>query len=355
MTIFIVQPVVPHYRVSFFCRLVESFPDVLFYASDVDDIGVKSVDSSIFKYRKLGAIKKFCGAVWQGGVVSIAAKVKKNDVVVVNGNPRYLSTMVLIFLSKFKGGKVVWWGQGWSSGSTSLTFYIRRFLMNLCDRVLLYTQNEVSLFRKKYRWKLCYLNNGIENDEIIRNRSSYFSEHRDPAVLFVGRVTPKSNLSLLITSLLRMEESVELHVVGDGPLLDECKKLAARSGLAGRVHFYGSIIQEKDISLIANKCRVFVYPGNVGLSLIHAMNYGLPAIVHSDVKRHMPEIACHEPGVTGLFFDPEIPGDLSEKINSILFDGDKLNFYSKNCISVTENDFNAKKMCSHFVEMVRKL
>ena len=37
--------------------------------------------------------------------------------------------------------------------------------------------------------------------------------------------------------------------------------------------------------------RIFVYPGEVGLSLIHAMAYGLPCLVHSDRLKHMPEIS----------------------------------------------------------------
>ena len=32
-------------------------------------------------------------------------------------------------------------------------------------------------------------------------------------------------------------------------------------------------------------------PGAVGLSLIHAMAYGLPCLVHSNRLQHMPEIA----------------------------------------------------------------
>ena len=69
--------------------------------------------------------------------------------------------------------------------------------------------------------------------------------------------------------------------------------------------------EEPDIAQIANRCRLFVYPGGVGLSLIHAMAYGLPSIIHDDRWRHMPEIAAFQDGRTGRTFEREDPGSLA--------------------------------------------
>ena len=100
MRIVIIQPVIPHYRVSFFKRLLSALPEISFYASDVDDIGVESVGGNVFPYHKLGNVKRFCGVVWQEKVIAVIKKLKKNDVIVINGNPRYLSTILLLFISK---------------------------------------------------------------------------------------------------------------------------------------------------------------------------------------------------------------------------------------------------------------
>ena len=96
-------------------------------------------------------------------------------------------------------------------------------------------------------------------------------------VLFLGRLTKKSNINILIKAFNSNQlKDVELNFIGKIDYgLDFVSNYKTKN-----IIFHGEIINEEEISRIANECRIFVYGGSVGLSLIHAMNYGLPLIYY---------------------------------------------------------------------------
>lgn len=63
-------------------------------------------------------------------------------------------------------------------------------------------------------------------------------------VVFVGRLSAAKNVDILIravAALKREGEDLRLRIVGDGPLREECERLAASLGMAGRVIFEGAV------------------------------------------------------------------------------------------------------------------
>ena len=119
--------------------------------------------------------------------------------------------------------------------------------------------------------------------------------------------------------------------------------------------FLGTLTTEEEISRVANKCQIFVYPGAVGLSLIHAMAYGLPCLVHSNRLQHMPEIAAFKKGITGLTFDPNNSRDLAVKLSAMMSNPKSLNVLSENCLRTVENDFNTTSMALRFIKFIKEL
>lgn len=351
MKIHIVQPVIPHYRVSFFNELYKYNEGLEFYASVQDDIGVKGVSQNNFFYKKLGCIRSFAGVVWQSNILSVVSNFKKNDKLVINGNPRYISNFFLVLLAKIIGVKVIWWGQGWSSNTNAITFKVRALLMQMCDAVMLYTDIEKELFTSaRFKEKIYALNNGLDNREIIKYSAEYDPEKRSNEILFIGRLTDKSHLETLLYALENLDKDIVLNVIGDGPNAKKYKELSKLLGLANRVRFLGSVISEKKIASIANSSKIFVYPGNVGLSLIHAFNYGLPAIVHSATKKHMPEISCFDSNITGETFESANIEDMKLVIEDLINDNDKLKKYSLECKRRVLLSYNVESMALRFHE-----
>ena len=60
---------------------------------------------------------------------------------------------------------------------------------------------------------------------------------------------------------------------------------------------------------------LFIYPGSVGLSLIHAYNYGLPSIIFSDMRYHMPESAAFKEGFNGISYKKDSATSLARSID----------------------------------------
>tara|TARA_R110000751_G_scaffold68598_5_gene139620 strand:+ start:726 stop:1811 length:1086 start_codon:yes stop_codon:yes gene_type:complete len=353
MSIHVIQPVVPHYRVPFFSKLASVNSDIHFYASEKDDIDVVSVNDEVFSYIKLGKIISLFGFSWQLGITKILLKLKSKDIMVINGNPRYLSTLFIALIARLIGVKIVWWGQGWSANTTTNSFRLRAYLMRFADAVLLYTDDEKTLLHPYVSEKKLYaLNNGIENKYICKYAEVYDPKSRPKAIIFIGRLTDKSNLQVLLKAISVLKDSTCLHVIGAGPNSELYKAEAHALGITDKVIFHGELLSEEDIARVANQSKVFVYPGNVGLSLIHAFNYGLPAVIHSDKSRHMPEASCHIPQSTGKVFEYGNYISLSNIICKIINDDDMLSFYSLECKNIVKDNYNIDSMCLRFQEVI---
>lgn len=72
--------------------------------------------------------------------------------------------------------------------------------------------------------------------------------------------------------------------------------------------------EETNAKLIYN-ADLCVAPGNIGLTAIHVMMFGCPAITHNDFKWQMPEFEAIKSMETGMFFEK---GNLDSLVNSIL-------------------------------------
>lgn len=58
------------------------------------------------------------------------------DVLVLPGNPRNLSSLILLVRGKFNGATIVWWGHYWSSTSRRWRQVLRSLVMAFADVIL---------------------------------------------------------------------------------------------------------------------------------------------------------------------------------------------------------------------------
>ena len=301
--IIVVQPALPAYRLDFFDRLAAALgPRFRVYASRSEMSGL-SIRQTPPWLNTLDQMRNpIRGMEWQPAAISIP--IRRGDILVVCGAPRCLSTLALMIKARLIGAKTVWWGHYWSATSVAWRHRFRLLLMRLVDGVLFYTDQEVEAYRQKEGRRdgrvISALNNGIDIAPINRFRLPYDASARPNRLLFIGRLTEKARLDLLLGALADPRLSdVDLQMIGDGPKAVMLKAQADALGLGSRVTWHGAQTDEAQVAAIANTCRLFAYPGAVGLSLLHASAYGLPAIVHNDRATHMPEIAAFESGRTG--------------------------------------------------------
>jgi glycosyltransferase involved in cell wall biosynthesis len=357
----LIQPALGRYRKGFIESLVkinDTF-DISIYCSPIDNAGVKSmqnIDQSI-NYFKVKLINIFGMFFWQSLVWPIMKlKLKRGDALVINGNPRFLSSLLISIIVKLKGVEIYWWGHAWSSTSSKLGSYIRFKLMNLFN-VILYTDEEIKLTKHLIKTPVIALNNGLNINSIRKGIN--ISESRYNAqcleLVFIGRYTKKSNFELIIEALLLLPlediKQVNLKVIGDIEAEAIREKHPKSSTL--NIEYFGEIWDENEISIILKDSHIFIYPGSVGLSLIHAFALGLPAILHNKRLDHMPEIGAFIDGYNGLSFNYGCAKSLSESVKFCKNNKEVIRVYSKNAYSTVSDSFNTEDMAVRFLNFIR--
>ncbi len=358
MRVIIFQPALPQYRLDFFERVDEFLNHELSVYYSEAKLGILVRGNNQYKWaKKLGTMKKLLpGLYWQSKALTV--DISSADYIVVCGDPRNLSTILILIKAIWMKKKTIWWGQYWSSTSRKYRQIIRVYISKLANSILFYTDDEVLNFKKNFpnfNKSLGALNNGINVSKISQLRLNYSSKNRPLNILFIGRLTKKTNLNLIIESLnLVKMHGYKLDIIGDGCEYKAISKKVRDYKLESYVHFHGALTDENLISKIANKCAVFVYPGSVGLSLIHAMAYGLPAIIHNNKLHHMPEIAAFENNYTGFNFKENSTIDLSNVLVKLMDSPILREKMSKNSIKKLKNNFNTKSMSKRFKDFIQE-
>lgn len=366
----IYQPVIPHYRVPLFLALSET-PGINLevFASMKAQGSPATPDMEFpFKFNRIKH-KTFLGnrLIWQKGAL-IPDNFRKGDVIVICGNPRYLSNYMLILKARIKGIGIVWFGHGYNKGHRVLSTFLKRQIMRLSDIVLLYTDQEVDGFiRAEFNpEKLYAVNNTICSSEIERCRLFWNSDRllkfkkenniEDRQVLlFCGRLSVKSEFEIILDAfekVLKSNENVILIMIGDGDKKAELEKKAENMGINKSIKWLGGVFEEEILAPWFLSARCLVYPSAIGLALLHAFSYGLPVLTHSRAEFHGPEFAAMKDGVNGLLFQKGNAEDMADKILKILSNSEQRERLSKEALKKVSGDFSFNEMVKRFIAAI---
>ena len=339
----IIQPAVPHYRVDFFTGLLKQ-TKIILYTTKKDFLGVVSVEN--FKNTSYQpGFKKIGPFLWHNKLPIISI-LKTHSQIIINGNLRIINYMIIFILARLMGIEVIWWGHLNTAGSHGLTSRIRQQVMKTSSKILLYTENEKERF--DYKKQVYALNNGLTPPQSIYTKNLLdFSSTDAVKLLFIGRLTEKCNIFPALEKLFSSELSFEFHIIGDGPMMTKCSEFAHDH----RFLFHGALFEEKDIAAIATKCDLLVYPGSVGLSLIKGFGYGLPAVIHSNMRNHMPECAAAIENINAIFFNEN---DFESLIHAIrnyhLMPSDRKLKLHENALNTVKETYNTDDMVRRMIE-----
>jgi glycosyltransferase involved in cell wall biosynthesis len=353
----ILQPVVPAYRVPLF-EALSALPDIELQLHAADQAGeLKSASCSYVRspIRELAGGRLF----WQRAPLSEPAP----DVLVVSGNARVLSNYPLMLHARRKNASVVWWGQGWSVGSSEFGVWTRAHLARAADVALLYNDAEIDLFAGYGfpRKRLMATNNTIDTRDVKRIRAGWDSarleafkaRHRleGPVLLFCGRLVRSKRLHLAFSALSRVHAAggrFSFVLVGDGPEKAELERAAERSNLSSCIHFVGEEWQEESLAPWFLSARALLHPGPLGLGLLHAFAYGLPVITHAERRHHGPEIHALSDNENGLLFREDEPDDLARVIGIALSDEATMQRLAECAQKTVEESYSFESMVARY-------
>jgi glycosyltransferase involved in cell wall biosynthesis len=366
------QPTVPHYRLAFFDAVAERLGHKLrVSASSRVGEGPVSVEEPRDYLDLEHPCRELLGgrALWQFAMRP-AANVGRGDVAVVCGNPRFLSSLRFAYLARRRGMAVVWWGHGWSPTSRRWRARVRGLLMRYMHAVLLYTDHEADEWRVRLPRNVGVFGaqNAIDQSktrtEVARWTSEQLTAFRRAeclegrkVLLFCGRLRtqPRTGVDLLLRALqclIVADASYLAVIIGDGEDRTRLQAMAQRLAVDAHVRWLGAQYDESANAPWFLSALCFAYPGPIGLSLLHAMGYGLPVITHSDRRRHNPEIAALRHGFNGLEFADGDAADLSRKIVTLAEDPTLRTAMSTNARTTAMVEFSVDNMAERFYAAV---
>jgi glycosyltransferase involved in cell wall biosynthesis len=280
------------------------------------------------------------------------------DALIVEANPRYLSTPAAVRWMKQRGRPVIGWGLGAPpSGSPqrwgeSKRGALRLSLLRQFDALLTYSRRGANE----------YADLGFPADKIFvapnaaASRPSSPLPSRPPAftgkpsILFVGRLQARKRVDDLLRACAALPESLQprLVIVGDGP------ERASLQALARTVYPSAEFPGAKhgpELAPYFLAADLFVLPGTGGLAVQEAMSYGLPVIMGAGDGTNDDLV---RPG-NGWQIPPDDLNALTGSIKQALADAKRLRAMGAESYRIVAEEINLEKMVGVFVEAVRRV
>lgn len=331
MRVAIFNPIFAHYRSALIRELRRStVADYHFFADTRDGGGqIPTIEFGRSADFIWSPVSRILGRIaWQPQALR-AATSSEYDCFVFTGDASWLSTWIAAAAARLRGRRVLFWTHGWIRHDRGVTKYVRLAFYGLAHGLLLYGERaaRIGVDLGYDANKLHVIFNSLDydaqqalaanisrsNTEDLRRR--LFGNPDTPVVIATARLTAVKRFDLLVEALAavnRDSRAVNLLVVGDGPERSRLESLTARAGV--KTAFVGACYDEATLAAYFLAANVTVSPGNVGLTCMHSLGYGVPVITHDDPNEQMPEWEAIEVGVTGDVFRKDSVEDLAAKI-----------------------------------------
>lgn len=361
----IITNVIANYREDFYRRiLADEFMAITVFCQDaIPGMNLKTVHENFAKNVKLiksiGLAKE--KIAWQ--FLPFWDLYKNHDVLFFYGNPRVLSNVIYSVLFKILGKKVIIWGQAHTAGANPIMEKIRLAWWRFFDYLFLYTDNEIEYLQNKgfKTQKMLGMNNGLNQDEIDHAKAQWSAKRlaewkkqqgieNKILLLSCARLEPKNQFELMIPALAKLCETnpkILWCVIGQGQQEAALRNAVKQAGLDDHVLWLGAIYDENELAPWFLSSTLFIHPGAIGLSLLHAFGYALPVITHNDMTNQMPEIAAFKHEVNGLAFEKGSSSSLLDIIEAYFSNQDS-NKLSQNAYETAKIKFNTKVMAERF-------
>ncbi len=356
------QRVLPAYRAPFFNALATACEGGLSVFAGQPTLGeaiqtTEKLEAARFyparnlHFGRVGSPFYLC---WQGGLIEWL-DAWQPDALIVEANPRYLSTRLACSWMRARHRPVLGWGLGAPQGKGSLEPFRKparaRFLSHF-DGMIAYSQRGAEEYRAYgFPAKNVFVAPNAAAPRPAtppQERPQSFGER--PVVLFVGRLQRRKRIDNLLhaCAALPLESQPEVWIVGDGPAMDDFQTLARQ--VYPRAQFPGAK-RAADLEPYFSRADLFVLPGTGGLAVQEAMAHGLPVIVaegdgtQDDLVR--PENGWRVP-----------PGDLlalTRTLQDALTNASRLRHMGRQSYRIVAEEANLERMVEVFVNALSSM
>lgn len=307
---------------------------------------------------------------WQPVAVKAVVR-NRPDVVIAQGSPYDLTAWVLTIVGRIFGIPVLLWTHGLQGDESGVKWMVRAWLYRLSRGLLLYGDHAKQLLITKGLSpdRLHVIYNSLDNCEQVSVSAQIASEDCDALrsslgldaherlICFTGRLQPVKRLPWLLQALNIVKQrgrNVHLVLVGDGSERPILESLTEELGLTRLVHFLGASYDESRLGLVLSASDLVVIPSGAGLSVMHALGYGTPVLLHDRIEEHFPEWEAVKEGETGWFYRSDDLSDFAERIIDALFPSPQKPAMAAACRSVIDSRYNATTHAGLFIDVIAK-
>ncbi len=368
------QRKVPHYRLPFFDGLARRCQGglQLFHGDPLPSEGVGGGAAPLQVATAVHAHNVYLGRgrshlCWQRGLFRWL-RAWAPDVLIVEANPRILSTYFTVPFMKARRRPVVGWGLGYLDRPTAgwlvklrmlvLGWFYRRF-----DVLIAYSSkgaaDYVGLRIPPERVFVAHNAVSAEDSEQLsqdlERGSTLLAEWKaqrglsnKPLLLFVGRLIAAKRVDCLIHAGAALADRCELLIVGEGPERQLLQALAQQ--VFPRAKFLGHQ-SGRDLALSFAAADLFVLPGRGGLAVQEAMQYG-NAVVVAEADGTQRDLV-HE-GRNGYLVPAGDVAALTRAIERCLTDPEQLRRMGEESRRITER-VNLDAMIDSFTDVLNEI
>lgn len=371
--VYMQQPTLAKYRVPVYRELARR-PGISLFVHFGQNKAIPNVPAEGFQtvpYTPRTLPRLMGDLMWNPLPASVIAN-NACDVAILNWNIRHLSLLPALLWARWKGIPTLVWGHGYSKQEGPMKRWLRWSVSRLCQGIIVYSHNVADdLTRAGFdRHRIFVAQNTIDQSEIQAARQHWLDrpaelqafrkQHRlddqGPRLLFVSRLEHLNRTDILLQALNILRQSfptISATIVGDGEASPSLKALAKQLNLDHCVRFTGAIYKDLDLAPWFLSSDVFVYPSNIGLSLLHAFGFGLPVVIGNTMHLHGPEVEALQPGSNGLTFEHNNPRELARELQNLLNNPARLKAMAQNAHDTACNEFTLKRMVDGVESAIR--
>lgn len=363
MKLCVIYNTAPKYREAIFKEIDRTYDCDWYFGRTKSDI--KEMNTSQLKsvqyYKSIGNPQIL---YWQGALLSTLFNKKYNDYLVLV-EKRSISFYLFLLLKKifFPKKRIYGWSHGWYGRESKLQKKIEKWKYKLLSDIFVYGNYAKNLMEMEGipTKKIHVIHNSLDYNTQLKYRlqqkeTDIFRDHFKngfPTLIFIGRLTYVKKLNMILEALNLLKQQGErynLVFVGDGQENDKLNDLTKKLNLQDNVWFYGACYDEKVNSELIYNADLCVSPGNIGLTVVHSLMFGTPALTHDNFTMQMPEFEAIMPTKTGLFFKYDSLESLVESISTWFKLNKDRESIRKDCFNEIDNNWNPK----YQIELIKK-
>lgn len=317
-----------HYRAPIYHLMAKELGCEFCFGDSIgDDIKKMDYASVPTKVIEVHNVRLGHGLTWQKGITKLLSM--DYDRIIYVGETRCLSTWWSLIRGRFcRNKKTYVWTHGWYGKETEFEKVMKKIFFRLpTGGVFLYGNyaRELMINEGFKPERLFVIHNSLDHDSQIEIRKLLSSkpiytnhfQNNDSNLFFVGRLTKQKRLDMALKAMALLKdrgENYNMTFIGGGDMQNDLELLANELGIKNNVWFYGPCYDEKVLGEMIYNADLCVAPGNIGLTSMHTLVFGTPAITHNDFPYQMPEFEAIREGETGTFFIRDSVESLAENI-----------------------------------------